>query len=142
MQGMPHLYKASANGGPNGIIIAKSPGLKDLETDSPAQFGGSGDFWSPETLLVASISNCFLLTFRAVSRKSNLGWTDLWVDTEGTLDKTEDGLQFTRFVISARLRADDGEEEDIAVLLEKAKQHCLISNSLKAKCELRIEIEV
>ncbi len=141
MQGLPHYYTASASGGPDGLIPLQSPGLEDLNTDAPAEFGGSGDYWSPETLLVGAVANCFILTFRALSRKAGLKWTNLRVSAEGTLDKSADGLRFSEFVITAHLDSHESDPATVRTLLEKSKKHCLITNSLTGDCELRIESE-
>lgn len=142
MKSLPHRYQASANGGPSGTIPVRSPGLEQLETDAPAEFGGSGEYWSPETLLVAAVANCFILTFRALSRRAGAEWEDLWVDAEGDLDKTQYGLRFTHFRLEVRLRpADDTDPAELHELLEKAERQCLITNSLTAESEIRIAIE-
>ncbi|MEA5446617.1 OsmC family protein [Gammaproteobacteria bacterium AB-CW1] len=137
MQSLPHVYKASASGGPDGPMPLDSPGLATLDTDAPAEFGGSGDYWSPETLLVGAVANCFILTFRALSRHAKLEWTSLAVAVEGTLNKTDSGLRFTHFEI--RVQGDESMGEAHHAVLENAKKHCLITNSLLAECSLRIE---
>ncbi len=141
MKPLPHRYQVSASGGPAGNIPVQSPGLPDLETDAPAQFGGSGEHWSPETLLVAAVANCFVLTFRALSRHAGAEWEDLRVDAEGELDKTESGLRFTHFRLSVELRAANGAgPEKLEQLLEKSERQCLITNSLTAESEISIAI--
>jgi organic hydroperoxide reductase OsmC/OhrA len=141
MQDLPHHYTTTASGNPDGLIPLQSPGLEDLNTDAPAEFGGSGDYWSPETLLVGAVANCFILTFRALSRKAGLNWTHLRVSAEGTLDKGADGLRFSEFVITAHLDSHESDPATVRTLLEKSKKHCLITNSLTANCELRIDAE-
>lgn len=141
MQAMPHHYRVSAEGGAEGLIDLDSPGLDRLKTDAPGEFGGSGDYWSPETLLVGAVANCFILTFRALARQSGLAWSGLTVSADGCLDHAGNGLRFTHFGIVARLRLGDGDEGTARQLLEKAEQHCLITNSLSAESDLRAETE-
>lgn len=141
MQAMPHHYRVSAEGGAEGLIELDSPGLDRLKTDAPGEFGGSGDCWSPETLLVGAVANCFILTFRALARKAGLAWSGLTVNADGCLDRTGTGIRFTRFEIVARLRLGGGDEGTARRLLEKAEQHCLITNSLSAESDLRTEIK-
>jgi len=142
MTPLPHQYSVSAHGGPEHTLIIKSAGLPSLQTDAPAEFGGSGDYWSPETLLTASVSNCFILTFRAVSRKAGLSWKTLSVNTNATLDKTETGLRFTHYRIQAELTLEADEDRETAeTLLKKAKKHCLITQSLNGESSLEIRIE-
>lgn len=141
MQSLPHHYKASARGHPQGPIRTTSPELDPLQIDAPAEFGGSGDEWSPETLLAGSVATCFILTFRALSRHAGMDWHELTVEADGTLDKKSEGLRFTHFHLIVRLSLEsESEESTVRVLLEKAEKHCLISNSLVAESALEIDL--
>ena len=72
MQEFPHHYVAAASAESEGSVEVTSPGLESLETAGPAEFGGPGDLWSPETLLVAAVADCFILGFRAIARAARL----------------------------------------------------------------------
>lgn len=114
-----------------------------LESAGPAEFGGPGDRWSPETLLVAAVAACFILSFRAIARASKMDWIALQCDVVGDLDKVERVTQFTRFVVRARLEVPAGIRDGKAErLLEKAERACLVTNSLKAPSELDAEVVV
>ena len=63
MQDFPHHYGVAAQGNVEGTIELSSPGVPDLESAAPAEFGGPGDKWSPETLLSAAVADCFILSF-------------------------------------------------------------------------------
>lgn len=65
MQPYPHIYSASATGTAAGPVPIASTGLPAIGTAPPAEFDGPGDAWSPETLLVASIADCFIQIGRA-----------------------------------------------------------------------------
>jgi organic hydroperoxide reductase OsmC/OhrA len=80
-------------------------------TAGPAEFGGPGDVWSPETMLVGSVANCFILSFRAIARASRFEWVSLSCDVAGTLDKVERVTQFTRFDLRAELTIAPGADE-------------------------------
>jgi organic hydroperoxide reductase OsmC/OhrA len=105
------------------------------------EFGGPGDAWSPEGLLVAAVADCFILTFRAVARAAKLEWSDLDVRVDGTLERRDGMTAFTAFELHATLAigADIDEAEALAAL-ERAEHGCLISNSLKAPVQLRKEL--
>ncbi len=138
----PHTYTVSSAGGPDGVLPVESPGLPTLETTAPPEFGGPEGYWSPETMLTGAVANCFILTFRAVARARKLGWSSLKADCVGELDKTRDGLKFTKFTIDAVLTiGPDTDEAAARQLLESAKQHCLVTASLAAETELRAAIE-
>jgi organic hydroperoxide reductase OsmC/OhrA len=72
-----------------------SPALPSLETAAPPQFGGPGDVWSPETLLCASLADCFVLTFRAITRAARFRWLRLECRAEGLLERVGQVSQFT-----------------------------------------------
>lgn len=137
----PHSYAVSSTGGPDGVVPVESKGLPTLETTAPPEFGGPEGYWSPETMLTGAVANCFILTFRALARTRKLEWSSLKADCAGELDKTRDGLKFTKFVIDAVLTIGrDTDEAAARDLLESAKKHCLVTASLTADTELRAEI--
>jgi len=141
MQDLPHHYAVSANAATQGNVVISSDGLPSLDTAGPPEFGGPGDVWSPETLLVSSVANCFILTFRAIARASKFEWESLSCDVTGTLDKIEKVTQFTAFDLTVLLTVAAGTDEKKALrLLEKAELHCLITSSLKAESHLKATV--
>lgn len=143
MQEYPHHYRAGASGVAEGHVEVTSPGLNRLETAPPAEFGGPGDLWSPETLLVASVADCFILSFRAIARASKLDWTSLTCEVEGVLDRVDRVSQFTHFEVTAALEIPHAADQAKALrMLEKAENTCLITNSLKATAHLEAEVRV
>jgi hypothetical protein len=90
VQNFPHRYAVRAAGTAEDVVVElASNGLTAVSTASPAEFGGPGDRWSPETLLVGAVADCFVLTFRAVAKASKLPWQSLACDAVGTLDRIE-----------------------------------------------------
>lgn len=142
MQSFPHHYTVTAAGKGEDNIRVSAPNLPDLLTAAPPEFDGPGGLWSPETLLVAAVANCFILTFRAIARASNFAWSELRCEAVGRLDRVERVTQFTEIQLTVALTAPAGAEREKAQrLLEKAEQSCLISNSLKAQRILHIEVK-
>lgn len=142
MQDLPHRYSAAARAAAEGDVAVDSPGLPSLVSAPPAQYGGPGDRWAPETLLVAAVADCFILTFRAIARASKLPWISVECEVEGTLDRIERVTQFTEFRVRAALRVPPETDEARAQrLLARAEQGCLITNSLKAKSHLSATVE-
>ena len=141
MQELPHRYVVSAAAGADGDVELTAAGLPALVSAPPAEFGGSGDRWSPETLLTVAVADCFVMTFRGIARASRLSWTSLRCDVIGTLDRVEKVTQFTRFDIRASLVIPPAADAQQAQrVLEKAEHNCLIANSLKAASHLETEI--
>lgn len=137
MQAFPHHYRARAAAGIEGSVQVSSQAPESIQTWSPPEFGGPSGHWSPETLLLGAVADCFVLSFRAVARASRLGWQNLDVEVDGVLDRVEGITRFTRFRLRPRLRTDAGVSESQArAVLEKSKRLCLVTNSLAAPCEL------
>ena len=142
MQEFPHRYSVGALASAEGDVALESERLPALTTAPPAEFGGPGDRWSPETLLAGALADCFVLTFRAIARASKIPWLSLRCDVEGTLDRVERVTQFTSFRVRATLRVPAGANEEQAKrLLARAEQTCLITNSLKGSSHLEAEVE-
>ena len=143
MHPYPHTYIASAAAANTGMVTVASSRLPDLETASPPEFDGPGGVWSPETLLCASLADCFILTFRAVSRVARLEWVHLECRVEGVLERVERVLQFTSFATIARLVVPSGADLDKArELLDRAEHGCLIANSLRGSRTLDAQVIV
>lgn len=141
MQAYPHRYEVRAAASTEGSVTIAAQGLPDLKTAPPQQFGGPGDQWSPETLLVAAAADCLILTFRAVARASNLPWLDIDCRAEGVLDRTEGITRFTELHLHARLTVPAGGDlERSRRVLEKAEKACLVTNSLKLEAVLAAEV--
>ena len=143
MQNLPHRYQVSANAESEGNVVLKADDLPQLISAPPAQFGGPGDQWSPEHLLVASVADCFILTFRAVAQASKLVWSNLEASAEGVLERVDRVTRFTTITVSATLTVPADTNIDKArQLLEKAEAACLITNSLSGETHLETEIIV
>ena len=142
-QALPHLYKITANAQCEGEITLKGDSIPSMVSAPPAQFGGPGDLWSPEDLLVAAVADCFILTFRAIARASKLEWIDVECAAEGTLERVDRVTQFTSFNVQAKLTVNaDTDLEKARQLMEKAEANCLITNSLTASVHLQTEVVV
>jgi peroxiredoxin-like protein len=135
MQQFPHRYAVEAAARNYGDVRVSGDSVPDFATE----FDGPGDRWSPETLLVAAVGSCFITTFRSIARASRFEWTSMSCQVDGTLDKTEGGIEFTDFIIHVELTLPDEETRERAHrLLEKAKEICLITNSLRGETRLEV----
>lgn len=143
MQALPHRYRVKGAGRITGDVELAADRLTMLPSSPPAEFGGPGDRWSPETLLVGAVADCFILTFRAIAKASRVSWISLDCDVTGTLDRVDSVTQFTRFDMKAHLSVPDGANVEAAQhALEKAERNCLISNSLRASVVLDATVEI
>ena len=143
MQAFPHVYKVEVSAQPTGSMDTRSSGKVSIAVDAPLEFGGPGDQWSPEDLLVAAIADCYALSFRAVAGASKLDWSHLEVSVAGTLDKVERVTQFTEVYTNATLIVASEELREKAMrLLQKAEDICLITNSMTATRHLNATVTI
>ena len=142
MQNLPHNYAVTASAHADSNVELASPGLEVIESAAPAEFGGPGDRWSPETLLVAAVADCFILSFKAIARANKLEWHTLSCSVDATLDRVDRVTRFTAFNERVVLEVPAGTDEAKAMrLLERAEKVCLITNSLSAETHLSAEVQ-
>ena len=142
MHAFPHRYRVDATATQSGEAVVESRGLPSLRTTTPPEFGGPPGFWSPETLLVAAIADCYTLTFGGLARTAGVEWTALSVEVVGTLERPERVTRFTRVEIMARLTMSPATDAAQARrLLMRAEETCLITRSLSAEVHLTVELD-
>ncbi len=141
MHPFPHRYMVSAVVRPDGDVPLAAEGMRVIESAPPKEFDGPGNQWSPEGLFTASVADCFVLNFRAIAKASKFAWNHLDARTQGTLDRVDGKMRFTRFDTHAKLSVPAGADVERAKrLLEKAESTCLVSNSLNSERHLTVEV--
>ena len=141
MHPFPHRYEVNVAAKPEGALRLNAEGLPEIASLPPPEFDGPGGHWSPETLLLASIGDCTMLTFRAIAKASRFEWRELSADVRGLLERIDGNSRFTRIETHVRLVVPAGADAARAKkLVEKAEQGCPISNSLKAERHLECEV--
>lgn len=109
-----------------------SPGRPTLAGSSDPAFRGDAERWNPEVLLVASLSQCHLLTYLhrcAVSEVTVTSYTD---DAEGTMVEGDDGGgHFERVVLRPVVSVEEaGMLKRARALHEEAAARCFIASSV------------
>jgi len=141
MHPFPHRYTVNAAVRPDGDVPLSTEGVRIIESAPPKEFDGPGNQWSPEALLTAAVADCFVLGFRVIASASKYAWLSLEARTEGTLDRIEGKMRFTRFDTHAKLQVPAGADIERAKrLLEKAELTCLVANSLNSERHLTVEV--
>jgi organic hydroperoxide reductase OsmC/OhrA len=141
MKPLPHIYEAQLVGRADGYATVSVAGLPELQSAPPLDFGGPGDAWSPEHLLLAAVETCFLFTLRSIARSSKLEFLSLELSGVGKLDRKDGATRFTEIVLRPRLRIAAGADKDRALrILEKSEKACLVSASLSTPVKLEPQI--
>ena len=143
MQELPHCYNVSVTAEPDGNIALKADDSPLLIVATAAPFGGKGNQWSPETLLVGAVTSGFALSFRTIASTSKLAWNSLACSAEGVLEPIGGGARFTSISISATLTVpEDTDSSKAQTLLEQAEATCMINRSLLSEIRLKTDIIV
>lgn len=143
MNTFPHNYRVLATATTEGDVVLSGTGLPNITSQPPAEFDGPGDRWSPESLLMAAIADCFTLSFRAIAAASKIPFTQLDVNVEGVLNKVARKMLFTEVQITASLQVPQGVDAGRAErLLTMAEQACLVTNSLRVECHLESTVKI
>ena len=120
----------------------RSGSFPPIGVGAPPEFKGRDGDWSPEHLFVASLNTCYMLTFLAIAEFSKVSILSYSSIAKGKLEKVEGGTyQITEIVVKPRVVI--GSANDLARMpriLEKAKENCFISNSIKSAIKIEPEV--
>jgi len=116
--------------------------LPTIEAGAPPEFKGRETNWSPEHLFVASFHCCYLLTLLAVAEFSKIMIVSLSSRASGKLDKVHGGsYQITEIKVKPTVvLASANDLARMPRVLEKAKENCFVSNSIKSKIIIEPEV--
>lgn len=127
-------------------------GGKDLQISSgklpviaggaPPEFKGREGVWAPEHLFVAALNSCYLLTLLAIAEFSKIAIVSCSSSAKGKLEKVEGGTnQITEIVVRPRVViASANDLARMPRILEKAKENCFVSNSIKSAIKIEPEV--
>ena len=139
-----YSYKSAAHwtNHKRGIVEAEAVPLT-INFAAPPEFGGEPKLWTPEHLLLAAVSTCYVATLRAVAEALKLAFEGVEVPVEGKVEKLEGGFKFTRITLRPVVTIhQEKDRERIGRLLEKAEHVCLVSRSLDCTIALEPSIVV
>lgn len=116
--------------------------LPTIGAGAPPEFGGGSRNWSPEHLFVASLNSCYVLTLLAIAEFSKIALVSLSSSAKGKLEKLQaGGFQITEVVVKPRVVLKSASDlARMPRILEKAKENCFVSNSIKSKVILQPEV--
>jgi peroxiredoxin-like protein len=116
--------------------------LPAIAAGAPPEFKGREGNWSPEHLFVASMNRCYALTLLAIAEFSKVSIVSLSSTARGKLEKVQGGgYQITEIVVKPRVvLASVNDLARMPRILEKAKENCFISNSIKSIVKVEPEV--
>jgi organic hydroperoxide reductase OsmC/OhrA len=136
----PHHYRVDLRR-ENDHGVVRDGGKAPLVVGPPPEFGGSGHWWSPEHLLLSAVAGCYAATVEALAARGRVVVDDLEVEVRGVVDKApQGGIRFVSVLVDATLTVPTGQVAPGEHLLQTAKKHCIVANSLGVPVELVTEV--
>ena len=116
--------------------------LPSVAVGAPPEFQGREGVWTPEQLFVASLNACYMLTFLAVAENSKVSIISFSSTAKGKLERVAgSGYQITEIVVRPRVVvASANDRTRLPRILEKAKENCFVSNSIKTAIKIEPEV--
>jgi peroxiredoxin-like protein len=132
-----YVYHTDARwtGGRSGELTAE--GLPRISFSAPPEFAGEPGRWTPEHLLVAAASTCFLSTFMAIAEAQKLVVKELRLSAFARLERVPgEGYRFTEVTLVPEIHVDHDRVETALKVLAKAEKSCFVTRSLKATVQI------
>jgi organic hydroperoxide reductase OsmC/OhrA len=138
------IYHSKAIGTEDNIKLeVTARDLDSIDVTPPPEFKGPEGHITPEDLFSMSISSCYILTFKALAKYKKMNWQHLEVDVDAKLEKTSSGLKFTTVDIYPKLTVCcESNIDPFLELLMKAKESCLVTQSMNCEFNLKPKIKV
>ena len=111
---------------------------------TPPQFPkGIEGIWSPEHLLTAAVSSCYMTTFLAIAENFKLEFKIFSCAAKGKLEQVDGKFLMTEILLEPVLQiVHEADKEKAEKVLQKSEVACLISNSIKSKVSLITTIKL
>lgn len=140
MHPLPHQYRMTLqyNGGLAGAL--NSTDQAAIPFAAPVEFDGPGTGWSPETLLLSSVSGCIALTFAAICKMMKVEFSHLEISATGIVENIpgDKRMHFSRIELQPALQlTNPADEGKLPKIWENTEKHCLVSNSLKTPVHIQ-----
>jgi organic hydroperoxide reductase OsmC/OhrA len=136
----PHRYEIRLDWPGHGGAALTAGSRPAITGGAPREFDGRDSWWSPEHLLLSSLSLCLMTTFEAVAAKTRLPVHGYRCRSEGILDRTEEGLGFTALRLRVELEVDAEDVERARTVMTKAKKHCLVAAALEPVVDIEVSV--
>jgi len=122
--------------------ILSGAGLPTVAAGAPPEYNGREGDWSPEHLFVASLNTCYMLTFLAIAEFSKVSIVSFSSTAKGKLEKVPSSTyQVTEIVVKPRVViASANDLARMPRILEKTKENCFVSNSIKSAIKVEPEV--
>ncbi len=144
MMNKGHFFKTKIKWDSNFNGILTEQNFPNIKITTPPEFSsGEQNTWTPEHLFVASVNVCLMTTFLAIAKNSKLNFNSYSSEANGKLEKIDNKFMFTEIELYPEITVDlEKDIERTERILNKAKEHCLVSNSIKSNVIVMPKIRI
>lgn len=119
-------------------LVIEFAGKAPITASSPAVFNGDDAQHNPESLMIASLMSCHLLTYLAVCERAGIRVLSYEDRATGTLAIKDGKMRMVEVVLRPRVQIADGAQIERALASHgKAHANCFMSNSVNF--EVKVE---
>ena len=116
-------------------------GISETGIGPPTEYGGEPHTLNPEEMFVASINSCIMLVFYHFAKKLKVEVSSYFSKAEGKVEKTKNGLRFTRVDVKAKVSlSDNNQSEKIEEIAQSAEKYCLVSGSVSCPVQYSVDV--
>jgi len=138
-----HFYQVDLKWKKGRVGEVSSPDLDTkIECATPPEFAnGVANIWSPEHFYAAAINSCFMTTFLAIAENSRVEFESFQCKTKIKLELAQSKYLITQAEIAPKIKLTNPEQKERMMrVIEKTKENCLVTNSMKTAITLTPEI--
>lgn len=137
---LPHRYETTLAWPGSGAASLAAEGRPVIEAGAPPEFGGQEAWWTPEHLLLSSLSLCLMTTFEAFARKDGVRVHAYSCRGDAVLNRVPDGLGFTHMALDVTVTTAPEDVDRARDLVMKAKHHCIVARALMPPVHLNLQV--
>ncbi len=123
--------------------IEQNHGEAMVKGQPPIRVGRPPENLTPEHLVVAAVTTCFVNSFVYFTKKMHIEFKSIVADGTGVLERVGRSFEITRITVRATAVIS---EEDLRHRMERALElgakYCFVGNSLKSKPEYSFQVIV
>lgn len=138
----PFHLKAVWNGGRNSEGHIEAGGLRTV-ISIPQEMGGPGTGTNPDEMLLGAASTCYLITLAAMLERSDIVPQELTLESEATVDVTNNVFTYERIVHKPRLvlqaDATAAQLKKAERLAHMAEESCMISRAVAGNVSIETQ---
>lgn len=125
-------------------ILRSRASSSEIKVATPKIFKGvQGGLWSPEHLLISSVSSCFMTTYLFYAKQKGLPVSGFECEAIGQVERINNKLNFTSINLYPKVGIEKAEwTEQAKEVIELTKQNCLITRALNMAIYYHPTIEI